>query len=60
MLVGSLYGPTLLCESMARTLKWYLFPTENCLRVQAMGRGRAFTSPTRFQEDASGILLGSS
>ena len=31
---------------MALTAKWYLLPSWNWVKVQAIGRGKAFTSPT--------------
>ena len=41
-------GPILVWMSEARTAKWYLCPLWNCVSVQAMGSGSAFTSPTFF------------
>lgn len=57
MLEGSLKGPSRLCTSTARTAKWYLWPSTNWVRVQAMGSGRARTSPTFFQCEVAGGLF---
>lgn len=46
MELGSLKWPLRPSTSTGRTAKWYLFPSWNCVKVQAMGRGNAFTSPT--------------
>lgn len=46
ILLGSLKGPILAWVSTARTEKWYLLPSWNCVKVHAMGSGKAFTSPT--------------
>ena len=44
--LGSLNLPMRPHLSTALTAKWYLLPSWNCVRVQAIGRGNAFTSPT--------------
>jgi len=55
---GSLKRPTREWISWALIAKWYLLPFINCVRVQAIGRGRAFTSPTFFQRDMAGCNPG--
>ena len=54
---ASLKLPTLPCESLALTAKWYVFPLLNCVNVQAIGKSKALTSPTFFHKvDTTGLL----
>lgn len=54
---GSQKEPKRPYTSLARTAKWYVEPDWNWVSVQAIGSGRAFTSPIFFQCCWDALLL---
>ena len=57
---GSEKGPRRVWTSAPLTAKWYLCPLWNWVRVHAIGRGRAFTSPTFFHSVDTGAWVATS